>query len=153
GTWYPDRYAPAAFASGMTAPDGRPGTLLEIISALDSSSHRPSAFSSAFYNTQGRAFDLAPGTDRLSIELYIPSIWDGLAQTENQGRLASLWGVGVNASNQISAYPIIEFNNNVDGASTNAFRVWNDFNSTWNVVPGFTGYNQWYTLAITVGGG
>src|SRR5437667_9181517 len=153
GTWYTDRYAPAAFASGMTAPDGRPGTLLEIISALDSSSHRPSAFSSAFYNTQGRKHDLDPGVSHLSIDLFIPGIWDALAQTENRGRLASLWGTGLDSSHQISAYPIIEFNNNVDGASTNAFRVWNDFTGTWSVVPGFAGYDQWYTLGIDIGGG
>jgi hypothetical protein len=52
GVWYTDRYAPAGFSS----PDFFDGDnrLLHSISAADSATNRPGAFSSAFYNTQGR---------------------------------------------------------------------------------------------------
>jgi len=151
--WYPDRYAPQGFVGGATAPDGTTGTLWEHIDASDSLANRPSPYDSAFYNTQGRKLDLPADTTGVMIGLYIPHEWDTLSQSENQGRLASFWGTGVDASNNVSAFPIIEFNNNVDGASTNAFRIWNDFTGTWNVVPGFSGYDQWYQIGFTAGGG
>lgn len=72
-TWYTDRYAPAGFDSGV-AFDGR--QVLEVdISAADSANNRPGAYSSAFYNTQGRKLDLAEGTTSMSIELYIDNAW------------------------------------------------------------------------------
>src|SRR5262245_15368973 len=80
GVWYTDRYAPAGFASRQMAPDGRLGTLLQSISAADNNAGRPAAFSSNFYNTQGRKYDLAAGMTSLGIQLYVPSVWNGLAQ-------------------------------------------------------------------------
>jgi hypothetical protein len=150
GTWYTDRYAPSAFGSGFDAPDNRPGTLLEVISAADSAGHRPAGFNDPFYNTQGRKFDVEAGTRSVSIELYVPKNWDDLNQSQNLGRLASVWGTGFDSSNAVSAFPIIEFNNNADGSSLNSFRVWNG--STWEIVSGFTGFDQWYTLGMVIDG-
>src|SRR5687767_6673901 len=71
GTWYTDRYAPAGFASQVVfMGDER---LQQTISAADSGNARPGAFSSSFYNTQGRKFDLAPATSSASIDLFVES--------------------------------------------------------------------------------
>ena len=67
GTWYTDRFAPAGFESQvMFGGDNR---LKQTISATDSEAGRPSGFSSSFYNTQGRKYDLNPGTTSMSIEI------------------------------------------------------------------------------------
>lgn len=151
GGWYVDRYAPAGFVGGQTAPDGRTGTLKESISQNDSLSSRPSPYQYTFYNTQGRKYDVGTSSS-LFVQLYVPSDWDALDQTaadlSSTGRLASLWGTGFDASNNVTAYPIIEFNTNVDGSSGNAFRVWNDVTGTWSVVSGFSGFNKWYDLGF-----
>lgn len=147
GTWYTDRYAPAGFASGQSG-GGRTGVLQQSISSADSAANRPGAFGSAFYNTQGRAYDLAPGATGLGIELFVSQDWAGLNQNVAgaEGRLASLWGTGVDGSNTVSAYPIIEFNNQTGG-----FRVWNG--TGWDNVGGFSGYGKWYDLGIELAGG
>jgi len=142
GSWYPDRYPPLAFLGAATAPDGRPGTLQVIIGASDSLANRPPPYDSAFYNTQGRKLDLPPDTTGLLIDLYIPHDWDSLPQSQNPGRLASLWATGLDASGNALTFPIIEFNNNVDGASTNDFRLWDSFAGSWGAGPGFGGYDR-----------
>ncbi len=150
GVWYVDRYAPAGFVGGATAPDGRTGTLKHSISSADSSANRLPAFSSSFYNTQGRKYDLPSGTIALSVELYIPSSWSQLNQNVPgaEGRLASLWATAFNGSNAVSAYPIIEFNNQAN-AGAGGFRVWDSNDpGAWYEVPGFTGYGSWYELAF-----
>lgn len=150
--WTVDRYAPATFADGQTG-GGRNGVLHHGISSADAEASRPSGFGSAFYNTQGRSHVMAPGTNFLSIELYIPAVWDGLVQNSpstgatSVGRLAGLWGVNQTAA----AFPILEFNNDTDGAggaSPNGFRFWDSDTGIWTNVGGFTAFDQWYELAI-----
>ncbi|WP_182866714.1 PEP-CTERM sorting domain-containing protein [Stieleria mannarensis] len=141
GAWYTDRYAPNQFQSPETG-GGRSGTLLQGISIADSAANRPSSFSSGFYNTQGRKFDLGSGTTGLSIEMYIDSTWEGL----NQDRLAGLWATGVDASNSISAYPIIEFTN----AGSGDFQIWDG--AGFQSVGGFSGYGQWYEIGFDLVG-
>jgi len=145
GTWYVDRYPPAGFAAGQIG-GGRTGVLHHFISANDASNLRPPSFSTAFYNTQGRKFDLPSGTTAMGIELYVPSDWANLNQNVlgAEGRLGSFWGTAVDSFNTISFYPIIEYNNQA------GFRVWN--NGVWINVPGFTGYDKWYDLAIEIDG-
>lgn len=147
GVWYTDRYAPNSFSSPATAPDGRLGTLQESIRSADSSANRPGGFSSAFYNTQGRKFDLEAGSDGAFIELYVDGDWDLLDQNENAGRLGSFWATGNGG-----AFPIIEFNNNTDGNSADGFRVWDSFAGQWLNVGGFAGYDKWYQIGFTVDG-
>jgi hypothetical protein len=148
--WYADRYPPAGFASGQIG-GGRTGVLLENISAGDSAAGRPAAFSSAFYNTQGRKYDLTSGTNALFIDVFVSQSWDEI--TAIDGRLASFWATGFNASNvENGLFPIIEFNNNRPGAAGDGFRVW-DSNTGWTNVAGFDAYNQWYRVGFVLSGG
>lgn len=137
GTWYTDRYAPAAFSAGQTG-GGRTGVLALGISSADGQNNRPGSFSSAFYNTQGRKFDLAPGTTSLFVDMYVPaSGFDGAGQ-----RYAGLWGTAVNVADAISAYPIIEF-------AEGGFRTWNG--ASWDVVGPAAG-DQWYEVGLALNG-
>ncbi len=148
GTWYTDRYAPAFFASGQIG-GGRTGVLAQVISPLDAAANRPAAFSSAFYNTQGRKYDLAAGTNALFIDVYVSQAWDALTQID--GRLGSFWATGLDAANQVSSFPILEFNNNRAGSGDDGFRVWDG--GGWFNVGGFAGYDQWYRLGLVLDGG
>lgn len=108
-TWYTDRFAPAAFESESFEGDNR---LKLSLSEDDGAVDRPGSFSGAFYNTQGRKFD-TPGTLSFSIDMYIDSSF-----ASDPNRVGGLWGTGVNATDAISFYPIVEFANG-------AFQTWN----------------------------
>lgn len=138
GVWYTDRYAPAGFSS----PDFFDGDnrLLQSISAADSADSRPPAYSSAFYNTQGRKYDLEAATVKMSIDLYIPAAW-----ATTGARMAGFWGTAVDAVNAVTAYPIVEFTSD---AGTPRFRAWD--NGVWadmGLPTGFA-YDAWQTLGI-----
>lgn len=101
GVWYTDRFAPAGFESEFFAGDNR---LAHTISSGDGASGRPSNFSSAFYNTQGRKFDTF-GATSISVDFYADAAFQN-----DPGRIAGIWGTGVlGDGSTISAYPIIEF--------------------------------------------
>lgn len=139
GVWYTDRYAPAGFTSPINfAGDNR---LRHTISAADGANSRPASFSSAFYNTQGRKFDI-PGTQNLSVDLHVSSAWETSGR-----RMAGLWGTALDASDQISSYPIIEFAS--DGVN-GRFQVWDssigDFVDV-GLPTGFS-YDEFVTLNI-----
>ena len=138
GVWYTDRYAPAGFETAVFDGGNR---LKHSISATDGASSRPGGFSGAFYDTQGRKYDLGTATDVIEVKLYIPSDW----QASNK-RMAGLWGTAVNASDVVSAYPLVEFTS--DGGVPR-FRVW-EGNGTWvdiGLPVGFV-YNSWVTLKL-----
>ena len=128
GVWYTDRYPPAGFTSVVFDGGNRLGLTL---SATDA---QPS-----FYNTQGRKYDTA-GANYMSVSMYIDSSW-----ASDPGRIGGMWSTGFDATNTISAYPIIEF---VGGQ----FEAW-DFNAgVWipmGLPSGFT-TDQWYTLAFVL---
>jgi hypothetical protein len=144
GVWYTDRYAPAGFTSPVLfAGDNR---LQQTISAADSADLRPGGFSDGFYNTQGRKYDLDPGTTSMSIDLYIPTSF-----TTSGLRGAGFWGTAFDATNVISAYPIIEFTSNTDTDGSGArFRGWDVTTGGWINMGLPTGFapNQFYTLNI-----
>lgn len=135
GTWYTDRYAPAGFAAGQSG-GGRTGVLAVTLSDAP----RPPAFSSSFYNTQGRKFDLASGTTSLFIDLYIPA--GGTAG----GRYAGLWATAVDGANAIAGYPIIE-------AANGGFRIWNPVANAYETIAGYTGTDQWYEIGFDYANG
>ena len=138
GTWYTDRYAPAGFATSG-------GQLVQTISAADSAANRPGAYSSTFYDTQGRKYDLNAGVTALSIDLLVPSSWAGSNQ-----RMAGLWGVAYDGSNTLSSYPILEFAS--DGL-TPRFQGWNDLAGWVNYgLPGGFAYDVMHTLEIALNG-
>jgi hypothetical protein len=127
GTWYTDRYAPATFASGQTGGNGvdsRTGVLHHGLSASDAEGSRPGSFSSSFYNTQGRKYDvgLTGAVQRLAIDLYIDA-------STSDDISVGLWGTGVNASNAISAYPIIQYRQSSTSAYDSGFYFF-DTNNT-----------------------
>lgn len=142
GAWYVDRYAPAGFSSPVVFQgDNR---LLQQINAADCQSCRASAYSSSFYNTQGRKYDLGAGAYFLSADLFVDSSWASAGR-----RMAGLWGTGFDAANQVSFYPILEFTSD---SSTPRFRAWN--NGSWidmGLPTGFA-YDTWQTLSITLAG-
>jgi hypothetical protein len=138
GVWYTDRYAPAGFSSPVFFDNDN--RLLQSISAADSADSRPPAYSSAFYNTQGRKYDLEAGTVKMSIDLYIPAAWETTG-----ARMAGFWGTAVDALNAVTAYPIVEFTSDT---ATPRFRVWD--NGIWadmGLPTGFA-YDAWQTLGI-----
>ncbi len=146
GVWYTDRYAPAAFTSPESF-GGRNGVLLHSIAAADGANNRPGSFSSAFYNTQGRKYDLPAATTSMSIDLYVPGSW------ENTGRrMAGFWGTAFDAGDAISAFPIIEFTSDGIGARFRGFDVITGLWIDMGLPSGFS-YDEWYTLGIELDGG
>jgi len=120
GTWYTDRYAPAAFQAAG-------GELVMTISSNDSASNRPSGFGGSFYDTQGRKLDLGAGAKTLQVDLFVDSSWGG-----SNLRQAGLWGTAFDTMAAISFYPIIEYFNS-------GFRGWNGVNGWINLGAGNAG--------------
>lgn len=133
GVWYVDRHAPAGFQTSG-------GQLIESISGGDYQGP------GSFYNTQGYAYDLNPGTTSLSIDLTVDQSWldSGLQQ-----RWASLWGVATDGSASVSGYPIIDF---TTSGGVARFEVWDSNLGSWSdLATGVTAGA--YTLNIGLGGG
>ncbi|WP_165354702.1 VPLPA-CTERM sorting domain-containing protein [Tropicimonas sp. IMCC6043] len=136
GAWYTDRYAPAAFESQEFIGDGR---LAVTISADDSAAGRPAYAAGAFYNTQGRKFDLGAATT-VSIDFYIDPSFENAA-----GRFGGIWGTGIDAGGAVSAYPILEF-------FDNQFMAFDFLNGGWiglGLPTGFA-YGEFVTLSISL---
>jgi len=140
GTWYTDRYAPAGFQSGVSF-DGD-NRLKQTIAAGDAQTE-----ANAFYNTQGRKYDLGDGTLQLSIDLYVDDAWE-----DSGKRMAGFWATAFDLGNAVSAYPIIEY---TELENNGRFRGWDAVNGGWldMGLPGGFAYDTWYTLGITLGGG
>jgi len=148
GAWYTDRYAPAGFASGIAF--GGDDRLQVQISAADCATCRPPAFSSAFYNTQGRKYDIPGGTASMSIDLFVDASWENTPDR----RWAGFWGTAFDSANAVTGFPIIEFTTlTTEGTGVPRFRAWDD--GVWvdlGLPTGFT-YDNWYTLQIALESG
>lgn len=134
--WTVDRYAPSGFTAPVSFDGGN--RLEETISSAAGANNRPPAYSSSFYNTQGMARANPAGTVFLSIDMYVST---GMLSDPN--RVAGLWGVGHDATNAISLYPIVEL-------SGGHFQGWD--NGSWvsmGLPSGLTG-DQWVTLAMAL---
>jgi hypothetical protein len=129
--WFPDRKAPAVFDSEMFLGDER----LQIgISASDYDS------GNAFYNTQGRKYDIAvaPGGS-MEAQLYIPADW------ETSARRSDIWATGSNTDPQVAtAYMIFGFTS-LTGTPT--LRVF-DSDSGWVNLSTPIVYDEWVTLRM-----
>ncbi len=142
GTWYTDRYAPAGFQS-QSFFDGD-NRLKHSIAAADGANNRPGSFSGSFYNTQGRKYDVNPGTTRLSIDLYVDDSWETTGR-----RMAGLWGTAFDSSNAISFYPIVEFASN---GTSGFFQVWNGTALQTLGLPSGFAYDSWVNLSVELVG-
>jgi MYXO-CTERM domain-containing protein len=153
GTWYTDRYAPSIFASGQTG-GGRMGVLHHGLREADSAANRPGSFSSQFYDTQGRKYDLGltGPVQRMAIDLYVDA-------SSSDGVSAGIWGTGRNGANAISAYPILSYRQSATNAFDSGFYFFDTLNTSgggWiEVLTTGVSAASWNSLEIvfTVGAG
>ena len=142
GVWYTDRYAPAGFANNNDLGGNH---IKHSINAADCESCRPPGFTTSFYNTQGRKYDLGPGTNYVEIDLYVPAGW----QTTGR-RMAGFWGTAYDNADAVSGFPIIEYTSE---GGTPRFRIWPAAAAGgWKdlgLPSGFT-HDQWITLQMRV---
>ncbi len=119
GVWEVDRYAPAGFDNAGSL-FGRADVLGISLSASDGPGNRAPAYSSSFYNTQGRGIqqDLA-SYSVLYGSVYLPASWAaGNPGNATLNRRADLWGVlspatggDVCPGSGCNLFPIIGFTN------------------------------------------
>lgn len=133
-SWTTDRYDPSGFNSVVFDGDNR----LEItISSADSAALRPAAFSSAFYNTQGKQRTVSADSPwSLKGSLHVDS-W--MLQDSNPFRV-DLWGrTGTIGDESFANYPIFglahfdpsdPFNLNSPSV-TSTWRLWDDDAGGW----------------------
>ena len=148
GAWFPDRYVPAAFdAAGPMF--GRTDVLHIGIDELDASTNRPPAYNGAFYNTQGRKYDLyQSGPGVLAADLYIPASW---GDSDNGFRRSDMWATLASgdavAGYVVTGYPIIGFTNQ---GGDPRYRIWND--AGWVDLATPVTYDAWTSLTIAFDG-
>jgi len=133
--WTTDRRDPASF--GITTISGN--KVLTI--GIDGSQQDPSSF----YNYQGNAhaFPLSGGSQSYSIDQYVDTTaWAG--QSINAG----FWGVGVDGTSTVSAYPIIAYRQSDMGAFAAGYYSF-DYQVTgdWEFL-GAASSNAWNNLKI-----
>lgn len=138
-TWYTDRSAPSEFVSEFFDGDNR----LKV--SIDGEAQP----TDSFYQTQGRKYDtnLTGSVQTFSIDLYVGSDWD------TQTRYTGIWGTGFDATNTVSAYPILAFRN-AEG-DTSGFYTYDYVNDGWLNQTLVTNFDEWYNLkfVLTVGTG
>lgn len=154
GDFYTDRYPPFLFESAYFDGDFR---LHHQVNVADSAANRPPAYSSTFYNTQGRKLDINSGLgSSVSVDLYIGSDW------ASNDRRADLWLTTFDANNQVSGFPILGYARIAGGPfAAGAFRVFtqdtdqnpgNGYTADWVSLglPGGFAFDKWYTLRTTL---
>ncbi|MFZ1302001.1 MAG: hypothetical protein WAQ27_05530 [Candidatus Microsaccharimonas sp.] len=136
-SWSPDRQTPSGgYAS--TSFGGRNDVL-----ELNIDTTQANAVN--FYRTEGLGRQI---TDSSSIkaDIYIDSSW------YSQDVRAGIWGVGRDASDAISAYPILEFvNGNVpNNSGYSGLRAYNTETGAWTNLATAYNPNAWNTFEITL---
>lgn len=140
--WTTDRYEPASFANIGTY-QGHSNVLGIGINSTTGWAARP-GYQFTFYNTQGRGYNFSPTAgpgSALSADLFIPASWGNAA---NGNVRTDMWGVMVDVSSTISAYPIIGFTNY---GGVPRLRVWDD-DIGWVDLATPVAYNVWTNFAI-----
>jgi len=141
--WVVDRYEPVSFTN-VGPFQGRPDVLGISIGPSTDSANRGGQ-SGTFCNTQGRQFTFSlpqgPGS-MLSSVLYIPAAW---ANQASGAVRTDMWGVMVDGSNAVTAYPVIGFTN-YGGIAR--LRVYNVDTGLWTDLPGPVNYDAWTRLSI-----
>ena len=118
GGWTSDRYEPASW-SNVGSFQGRTNVLGIGINDSTNQANRPGAFSSSFYNTQGRQIGVNGNTgDSIAADLFLDANWananSGFVRTD-------LWGRSVDAVETDASYPIIGFTNFGSGPRLRVF--------------------------------
>ncbi len=141
GAWYVDRKAPASFEA--TSFDGD----MRLRLGVAAEDHDVNAF----YNTQGRAYDLGnPTGTYLTGSLYVGEDWD------TETRRSDLWARTKDASGTTSGYPIIGFANSEDDYEGFACFTQDVDQEPTTITPGWYEvgfpegfeYGSWYDLRI-----
>ena len=145
GVWYTDRKDPAVFQSQVTY-GGRGNTLYEATSPADAQTP-----ANSFYNTQGRAYDVPLGTTGSSLDLYNDPLYANFGTGVGVERIAGFWGVGLDNTDEISAFPIEELDK-IDGVLT--LRGWDSNGSgSWITLASGSGIGAgWNTLSFGLDG-
>ena len=139
--WTTDRYEPASF-SNVGTYQGHSNVLGIGINSTTGWAARP-GYQLTFFNTQGRQYAFSPAAGPgsvLSADLYIPASWGNAA---NGNVRTDMWGVMVDSSSAISAYPIIGFTNY---GGVPRLRVWDG--SAWVNLSTPISYGTWHNFAI-----
>lgn len=149
--WTTDRYAPAIFESIADPTLRNDGNVLRLgVDDADSETNRPGAFSSTFYNTQGRQMNMAPGVGpswTISAEVFIDSSWD---PTTGNSRSTGIWTRDSNPVENNSNYPIMNFHtqdNNFSLRAWDSLVGWQDLGTS-----AFNGFDTWNTMTIEATG-
>lgn len=160
-TWYTDRYNPAIFESDTFMGEN---VLHHGVDVADSAANRPPSFSSLFYNTQGRKYDIdLPTGSTLSADVWIPSSY------ETDARNVGLWGTTMDSGGNITGFPIISYGSNDPADPLNPdpvnpaprFRIYvqdSDFNASNGYQPDYVDlyalapadFDKWYRFEITL---
>lgn len=138
--WYTDRYAPAGFQVS--------GSQLHLtVDETGAAANRGGAYSSTFYDTQGRKYDLQPEVTAVSVDMYIAQEFASANQ-----RIGGLWGTAFTASDMIAGvYPILEFAS--DGGVAR-FQGWDAATGWKNYgLPSGFSYDTMYTLGFALNDG
>jgi hypothetical protein len=131
GSWYIDRKAPAGFSSDPSFGNPANGLALTL-SATDYQG------AGSFYNTQGRKYDVPTGTLQGQVQLYLDAAW-----LNSLGRDAGFWATGIDGSNNIDSFAIMEIaNGHVMGWDSQGAGGWLDF--------GAATAGQWATLGYSI---
>lgn len=164
GVWEADRYPPAGFANGGTV-FGRPNVLNLDLSSADSAANRPPAYSSTYYNTQGRGIQVDLSAYSVIYgSVYLPAAW----ATTNPGdatlnRRTEMWGVlspatggDICPASACNLFPIVGFTNAsasqpLTAGGTPRFRVF-DSNIGFVDLPTAVSYDTWSDVCIAFPG-
>jgi len=130
-SWTVDRAAPSSFSIVGN----------ELVMSIDGTNFPDSR--GAFYDTKGMQLDIGQ-SNYLSVDMYVDSSWIG------NERFAGMWGVGRDASDSISAFPILEFQGAGSNGPDAGINVWD--NSGWQGKSNLFNYDAFNTLELMITG-
>ena len=131
-----DRYTPEGFEGGVSfLGDNRLKVTIDASDAQPNPGNAPGTI--GFYNTQGKKKTLGGEIRIVSLDLYVDS-----AMAASGLKRAGFWETGVDASNAITNYGIIDFANG-------GFQGWDSDTGTWiSIGSGPITADQFYTLSM-----
>lgn len=97
---------------------------------------------SSFFYTEG-LLRQTPGAEALRVDLYIDPAWDG------QNIRAGLWGVGHDDVGERTAFPIVEYHQDIDEGFA-GWRVWDSATRAWLPHGVDVASGEWTTLEIVL---